>query len=192
MFNFEQEPEQKAFEIVPVGEYEVYVESAEERPTSKGRMQLSVKLRIRDDVPQACQNRILFLNIFQKTPEKLTDADRQVGNYNYSHLYHLLDVSGIFASGKEFESMDDICRLLAGCELRVTVHHETWNGSPSAKIDQLKGVHESDPIEIIPNKQPQSPAYEPAKKFSAPPAPSASLGNLNDFQTIIDDDDVPF
>ena len=88
--------------------------------------------------------------------------------------------------------MDDICRLLAGCELRVTVHHETWNGSPSAKIDQLKGVHESDPIGIIPNKQPQSPAYEPAKKFSAPPAPSASIGDLNDFQTIIDDDDVPF
>ena len=84
-------------------------------PRSQGRFQLSVRLKLRDDdVPQSCQNRCLFLNIFQKTPEKLTDADRQVGNYNYSHLYHLLDVSGIFASGKEFESMDDICRLLIG------------------------------------------------------------------------------
>jgi len=193
MFNFDKKPEKQKFSLIPCGDYEVYVENAEERPTKSGRFQLSVLLKIRDDIQQACQNRCLFLNIFQKTPEKLTDEDRQVGNYNYSHLYHLLDVTDILTSGKEFEDMGDICRLLIGKEIRVTVYHEKGtDGVIREKINPLKGVHESAPIEIILNKQPQSPAYEPAKKFSAPPAPSASLGNLNDFQTIIGDDDVPF
>ena len=43
--------------------------------------------------------------------------------------------------------MSDICRLLAGKELRVTVHHETYNGKPSEKIDQLKGVHKTESLE---------------------------------------------
>ena len=146
-FNFNQKPEQASFELIPCGDYEVFIEQAEERPTSKGRLQLSIRLKIRDDIQQACQNRCLFLNIFQKTPEKLNDMDRQVGNYNYSHLYHLLDVTGILTSGKEFEDMNDICRLLIGKEIRVTVHHEVWNGKTSEKIDQLRGVHESDPDE---------------------------------------------
>ena len=194
MFNFDKKPEKQEFSLIPCGEYEVFVETAEERPTKSGRFQLSVRLKIRDDIQQSCQNRCLFLNIFQKTPEKLTDEDRQVGNYNYSHLYHLLDVTDILTSGKEFEDMGDICRLLAGRELRVTVYHEKGtDGVIREKINPLKGVHESDPnYEPTANNQPQSPAYEPAKKFTAPPAPSASLGNLNDFQTIIDDDDVPF
>ena len=184
-FNFNAKPEKSSFELIPCGEYEVFIEQAEERPTKSGRPQLSVRLKIRDDVKQPCQGRILFLNIFQKTPEKLTDADRQVGNYNYSHLYRLLDVTGILHSGKEFESMSDICRLLAGKELRVTVHHETYNGKTSEKIDQLRGVHESDPDEYETAESSLNPAY------AAPPAPSAPE-SIADFQEIISDDDIPF
>lgn len=153
-FNFNQKPEQASFELIPCGDYEVFIEQAEERPTKSGRPQLSVRLKIRDDIQQACQNRILFLNIFQKTPEKLNDMDRQVGNYNYSHLYHLLDVTGILTSGNEIEDMNDICRLLIGKEIRVTVHHEIYNGKTSEKIDQLYGVHESDPDTPIPDGGP--------------------------------------
>ena len=203
MFNFGKEPEQRSFDLVPVGNYEVFIERAEERPTSKGRLQLSIMLRIRDDIQQACQNRILFLNIFQKTPEKLTDADRQVGNYNYSHLYHLLDVTGILTSGKEFEDMNDICRLLIGKEIRVTVHHEVWNGKTSEKIDQLRGVHESEPDIPVSGGQPLTPAYgapsasqaktaqPPAYAPPAPSVPPVSSG-LDDFKSPADDDDFPF
>jgi len=203
MFNFGKEPEQRSFDLVPVGNYEVFIERAEERPTSKGRLQLSIMLRIRDDIQQACQNRILFLNIFQKTPEKLTDADRQVGNYNYSHLYHLLDVTGILTSGKEFEDMNDICRLLIGKEIRVTVHHEVWNGKTSEKIDQLRGVHESEPDIPVSGGQPLTPAYgapsasqaktaqPPAYAPPAPSVPPVSSGS-DDFKPLDDDDDFPF
>jgi hypothetical protein len=186
MFNFGQKPEQNSFELIPCGDYEVFIEQAEERPTKSGRPQLSIRLKIRDDIQQACQGRILFLNIFQKTPEKLNDMDRQVGNYNYSHLYHLLDVTGILTSGKEFEDMNDICRLLIGKELKVTVHHETYNGKPSEKIDQLKGVHESDPDYQASSSAPLSPAYD------APPAPAVPSGGVQDFEEIISDDDIPF
>lgn len=186
-FNFNQKPENQGFELIPCGDYEVFIEQAEERPTKSGRPQLSIRLKIRDDIQQACQNRYLFLNIFQKTPEKLTDADRQVGNYNYSHLYHLLDVTGILTSGKEFEDMADICRLLIGKELKVTVHHEIYNGKTSEKIDQLRGVHESDPDEYETAESSLNPAY------SAPPAPAVPEDkSLNDFQKIISDDDIPF
>lgn|GEM_PF-3564157 len=196
MFNFGKEPEQRSFDLIPVGSYEVFIEHAEERPTSKGRLQLSIRLKIRDDIQQACQNRCLFLNIFQKTPEKLNDMDRQVGNYNYSHLYHLLDVTGILTSGKEFEDMNDICRLLIGKELRVTVHHEVWNGKKSEKIDQLKGVHESDPC-AEDYVSYDNPDYEPPARqaqYSAPPAPAVPLvsGGLDDFKPLDDDDNFPF
>jgi len=187
MFNFGKKPEKQEFSLVPCGEYEVFIEQAEERPTKSGRPQLSIRLKIRDDVKQPCQNRILFLNIFQKTPEKLDDLDRQVGNYNYSHLYHLLDVTGILTSGNEIEDMNDICRLLIGKEIRVTVHHEIYNGKPSEKIDQLRGVHESDPDEYETAESSLNPAY------SAPPAHAVPEDeSLNDFQEIISDDDIPF
>lgn len=201
-FNFGNKPETISFEQIPEGDYEVFVEKAEERPTKSGRPQLSVQLRIRDDVGQDCQNRILFLNIFQKTPEKLNDMDRQVGNYNYTHLYHLLDVTGILTSGKEFEDMNDICRLLIGKELRVTVHHEVWNGEKREKIDQLKGVHESDPDTPISSGQSLTPDYgafsayqgksAPAPAYTPPPAPFVPSDSMQDFEEIISDEDLPF
>ena len=203
MFNFGKKPEKSSFELIPCGDYEVFIEQAEERPTKSGRPQLSIRLKIRDDIQQACQNRCLFLNIFQKTPEKLNDMDRQVGNYNYSHLYHLLDVTGILTSGKEFEDMNDICRLLIGKEIRVTVHHEIYNGKTSEKIDQLKGVHESDPDTPVSGGQPLAPAYgAPSARQAktaqppayAPPAPSVPpvSSGLDDFKSPADDDDFPF
>lgn len=196
-FNFNQKPENQGFELIPCGDYEVFIEQAEERPTKSGRPQLSVRLKIRDDIQQACQGRILFLNIFQKTPEKLNDMDRQVGNYNYSHLYHLLDVTGILTSGKEFEDMADICRLLIGKELKVTVHHEIYNGKTSEKIDQLRGVHESDPDTPVSGSQPLTPAYgAPSAQTQAyvPPAPSVPSvpSGMDDFKLLSDDDDMPF
>ena len=202
-FNFNQKPEQASFELIPCGDYEVFIEQAEERPTKSGRPQLSVRLKIRDDIQQACQSRILFLNIFQKTPEKLNDMDRQVGNYNYSHLYHLLDVTGILHSGKEFEDMNDICCLLIGKELRVTVHHEAYNGKTSEKIDQLRGVHESDPDTPVSDSQPLTPAYgAPSARQAnsaqtlayAPPAPSVPSvsSDMDDFKPLADDDVIPF
>ncbi|MDE5768623.1 MAG: DUF669 domain-containing protein [Oscillospiraceae bacterium] len=187
-FNFGNKPEAASFELIPAGDYEVYVEKAEERPTRTGRMQLSIQLRIRDDVEQDCQKRMMFLNIFQKTPEKLTDADRQVENYNYNHLYHLLDVTGILNSGKNFDSMSDICRLLPGRELRVTVHHETWNGRLQERIDQLKGVHESDPDYSTPaaSSSYSAPSYQP------PQPPVNPAPGFDDFEDLPSDDDLPF
>ena len=135
------------------------------------RLQLSVKLRIRDDVPQKCQNRLLFLNIFKKkTPNEL---DMQVEGYNYSHLYHLLDVSGLLARGMQFESMSDICHALVGCELRVTVRHETYKGALQVKIDPENGV------------QPSRVTY------GAPPDVETNAG-IDSSITDFDDGDVPF
>ncbi|MDE5754826.1 MAG: DUF669 domain-containing protein [Oscillospiraceae bacterium] len=190
-FNFSNKPEATSFEQIPEGDYEVFVEKAEERPTKSGRMQLSIQLRIRDDVEQACKKRMLFLNIFQKTPEKLTDADRQVENYNYNHLYHLLDMTGILRSGKSFDSMADICRLLAGCEMRVTVYYENWNGRLQERIDPLKGVHESDPDYSTP---PASPAYSapPSYQPPQPPVNPAPATGFDDFEDLPSDDDLPF
>ena len=107
-------------------------------------------------------------------------------SYEKRH-YHLLDVTGILTSGNEIEDMNDICRLLIGKEIRVTVHHETYNGKTSEKIDQLRGVHESDPDEYETAESSLNPAY------SAPPAPAVPEDeSLNDFQEIISDDDIPF
>ncbi|MDE6087920.1 MAG: DUF669 domain-containing protein [Oscillospiraceae bacterium] len=186
-FNFNNKPEAVKFELIPAGDYEVFVEKAEERPTKEGRKQLSLQLRIRDDVEQACKKRLLFLNIFQKKPENLTDADRQVENYIYDHIYNLLDVTGVLNSGKEFACMADICRLLPGRELRVTVHHETWNGRLQERIDPLKGVQESDPDYSAPaaSSSYSAPSYQPPVN----PAPATGF---DDFEDLPSDDDLPF
>lgn len=187
MMNFNSTPEQTSFEMVPEGEYEVFVERAEERPTNNGTLSLSIRLKIRDDIPQPCQNRLLFLNIYKK--KQPNNDDLQVDSYNYMHLYHLLDVTGVFDSGKEFDSMADICRILVGRELRVTVHYEIWNGTTREKIDQLKGVNESDPdVNCSTVGQNLNPAYD--MPF-APPDVSAS-NSIEDFEEIISNEDVPF
>jgi len=171
MFNFNSKPLGGRYDLIPEDDYEVFVESAEERPTNSGRLQLSVKLRIRDDVPQKYQNRLLFLNVFKKkTPNEL---DMQVEGYNYSHLYHLLDVSGLLTRDMQFESMSDICRALVGCELRVTVRHETYKGALQVKIDPENGV------------QPSRVTY------GAPPDVETSA-MINSSVTDFDDGDVPF
>ena len=183
MMNFNAKPEQQAFELIPEGDYEVFVELAEERPTLSGTLSLSVRLKIRDDVQQPCQNRLLFLNIYKK--KQPNSDDLQVDGYNYLHLYHLLDVTGVFSSGKEFDSMTDICRILAGRELRVTVHHEKWNGKLKERIDQLKGVQESDP------DYSQETVMNPS--YSVPPAPPAvsNSSSIDEFEEIISGD-IPF
>lgn len=189
-FNFGNKPEATSFELIPAGDYEVYVEKAEERPTKEGRKQLSLQLRIRDDVEQACQKRMLFLNIYQKKPENLKDKDRQVENYIYDHIYHLLDVTGVLNSGKEFACMADICRLLAGREMRVTVYHKEWNGRLQERIDPMKGVHESDPDYSTPaaSSSYSAPSYQPPQ----PPINPAPATGFDDFEDLPSDDDLPF
>lgn len=169
MFNFNSRPQKNDYDLIPEGNYETFIESAEEIPLNSGKLQLRIRLKIRDDVPQKYQNRLLFMNIFKKkTPN---DLDLQVEGYNYSHLYHLLDVTGVLQMEMNFETMNDICRALIGRELLVTVHHESYNGKIQAKIDQLKGV------------QPSCATY------GAPPDVEA---NADDFENDFDDGDVPF
>ncbi|MDE5884872.1 MAG: DUF669 domain-containing protein [Oscillospiraceae bacterium] len=181
-FNFSNKPETVKFELIPAGDYEVYVEKAEELPTRTGRKQLNLQLRIRDDIEQVCQRRMVFLKIYQKTPEKLEERDRQVEGYIYDHLFHLLDVTGILESGKDFASMADICRLLAGRELRVTVHHKEFNGRTQEEIDQMKGVHKSKTGVNAP------PSYQPPQ----PPVNPAPATGFDDFEDLPSDDDLPF
>jgi len=204
MLHFGKKPENQGFELIPCGDYEVFIEQAEERPTKSGRYKLNMRLRIRDDVQQACQNRCLFLDIFQKTPEKLDEMDRQVGGYIYSHLYNLLEVTGILSSGSDFDSMSDVCSLLIGKEIRVTVYHEKGtDGVIREKINPLNGLHASSPNAPVSGGQTLNPAYgrpsaqqkNPAQTsaYAPPPSPSVSESEgLEDFKEIISDGDLPF
>ena len=107
MFNFNSKPLGGRYDLIPEDDYEVFVESAEERPTNSGRLQLSVKLRIRDDVPQKCQNRLLFLDIFKKkTPNEL---DMQVEGY--FNLYLI----GVYLLYNQFKKASGNSRVLFVC-----------------------------------------------------------------------------
>lgn len=186
--DFSRKPDKEEFTTVEAGTYEVYIEMAEERPTNSGRKQLSVKLKIRDDVQQKFKNRVLFLNIFQKKPENMKELDKQVGGYIYAHLYQLLDATGLLGQSSDFDSISDICKALRGRELRVVVHHEVYNGMLRARIDQLKGVLESDADVIYDEETTTEPPAIPTPQANTANSASGDFDNGEE----LSDEELPF
>lgn len=180
--------------LVPAGDYEVIIRNAEARTLNSGKGKLGFSLVIRNDVQQGFQNRYLFLDIWKKLEPNA--QDQQVQGYNFKQLMQLAKSAGL-PDGKAYETVEELCRDLAGRTLRVSVTHDTYNGRTSEKIDQLRGVKPTQFPECrhvmkekaapVPS---DAPAQKPADTFVSSAAPA--LGNLDDFEEILSDGEVPF
>ena len=122
--------------------------------------------------------------------------DQQVQGYNFKQLMQLAKSAGL-PDGKAYETVEELCRDLAGRMLRVSVTHNTYNGRTSEKIDQLRGVKPTQFPEcrhVMKEKAAplpsDAPAQKPADTFVSSAAPA--LGNLDDFEEILSDGEVPF
>lgn len=174
------------FSVIPEGRYEVLIKNAEEKQSFSGNHKLNFSFVIRNDVQQECKNRILFFEIWKK--KQPNQQDIQVQGYNFNQLMNLVKNAGGIPDGTHFETVQDLCKVLVGKCLKVTVKHEEYNGKTNAKIDQFYGLEPTkfpDCKHVFKEKSAitvDSVAQRPQEQFASQ---ATSSGSLADFEEVI-------
>ncbi len=122
-------------DIIPEGEYEVFIKSASETTTKQGKRYINVTFVVRDDVEQKCKNKYIWHQIWKK--REPNQADLACGGYNNQQI-QILSKAVEFENGRQFESIEDWCSQLEGRVAKVTVRHEKFNGYVNAKVQKIE------------------------------------------------------
>ena len=107
----------EGYGLLPKGEYEVTVEDAKEDMTQGGKEHVAINLRVREDVEQKYQRKIIFVKIW-----KLRDT----GKYNPKQFNTIGRALGM-QNGKKYNSLKDLLDDFIGLHTRVTIGHQTYN-----------------------------------------------------------------
>lgn len=100
--------------LIDEGKYEVFIKEAVIKSTPSGKEKISIQFKIRDDVEQKFQNRIVFEDIWK---------ERDTQFFNRKRLNQLLGTQK-FEDGKVFETIQDLLATLVGKNLVVKVNKE--------------------------------------------------------------------
>lgn len=122
----------KAYDIIPEGDYEFQIGPASLATTKGGTNYISVPMTIRKDVDQPQSGRVLYHAIWKK--KEPNNMDSQIGGFNFSSVMSILKNVGIPA-GTEFDSLKDMLKAVEGKPIRGTVLHDEYNGRTNAKIN---------------------------------------------------------
>lgn len=117
------------YSLLPEGDYECVIELMEETTiVSTGTPKVSVKLRVRDDVEQGYQNRVLFDDIWKEKENKQF--------YNQKKINRILGAIGGVSEGQEFAGIEDVCKFCTGGYLiaHVVIEHDTYNDKDINRI----------------------------------------------------------
>lgn len=183
------------FDILPEGDYEVIIRNIEERTTRNGATGLNLSLVVRNDIEQKFKDRYIFYTLWKR--KEPTAADKQVQGYGFNQVMRIAK-SAKLPNGKAYESIMDMCEDLMHRTLKVTLEHREWNGKQQ---ENVKYVNASEyPVckhVFKEKKQVKTDAAAPPKNenFAAEmPAQheNLSIGDLDDFEEILSDDEVPF
>ena len=175
------------FDLIPKGEYEVIITKIEERTTPNGATGLNFALTIRNDVEQNCKNRCIFHTLWKR--REPTQADIQVQGYSFKQIMQLAK-SVRLPSGKSYETVYSLCDELSGKIMRVTVDHREYNGRT---YEEVKFMNESQFPECKHTFKTavtsDTVAQRPAETFANSGTYS---GNVDDYEEILSDGDLPF
>lgn len=108
-YTFEKKPDQYA--LIVEGEYEATIEKVVEAQTPSGKKKLDLVFRLRADIEQEHQNRVVFETIWQ---------EKDTSFYNRKRLNQLLGTQEV-EDGKKFNSIQEIIDLLTGSKIRIKV-----------------------------------------------------------------------
>lgn len=100
------------YNCIPKGEYEVYIEKMRLQETPNNKKKVAIQFRIRSDVDQAFQNRVLFEDLWQ---------EKDSGLYNTNRLNKILNTQPI-EDGKTFENIEEIITFLEDKPLMIGVY----------------------------------------------------------------------
>jgi hypothetical protein len=105
------EKKEDQYSLIAEGEYEVAVEQISEAQTQGGKKKLDIAFRLRQDVEQSHQNRVVYESIWQ---------EKETSYYNRKRLNQLLGTQEV-EDGTTFNSIQDIIDLLKGSKLKVKI-----------------------------------------------------------------------
>lgn len=174
--------------LIPEGYYEVIIKNIEEHTTRKGAKGLNITLVVRNDVRQECKNRLIFHTLWKR--KEPTQVDLQVQGYGFSQIMALAKAVGL-ENGKEYENVYELCGDLVNRVIRVKVVHEDYNGRTNERVHYINASQFPECKHIYKEKTAvtaDTVAQRPQEQF----ANSVNSGNLDDFEEILSDGDVPF
>ena len=181
--------EVSSFDLIPKGEYEVIIKGIEERTTQNGATGLNLTLLIRNDVEQKYQNRFIFHTLWKR--KEPTSQDMQVQGYSFKQIMSLAKAANL-PSGKSYETVNDLCTDMVGRVVRVKLDHEKYNGEDRERVKFINESHFPECKHVYKDKPAVSSdtvAQKPVEQFAGQ---TAALGNLDDFEEILGDGEVPF
>ena len=157
---------ERTFELIPEGDYEVILESAEIKYSERtGTSWINCAFRIRDDVEQDCKGRLIYDNIF---------ADKKkVGHYNEAKLHGILLTQGKDGRYK-FEDNDEIVQFINGMYMIIHIENKPADERNATPYNQVK---------FCSYKPTNNPLQE---GFGTPTLSQQYSGNIDD------DSDLPF
>lgn len=97
--------------LIAEGLYEVILEKAETKTLPSGKEKIGIMFRIRSDVDQAFQNRVVFEDIWK---------ERDTEFFNRKRLNMLMGTQN-FENGKTFNSIAELIDALTGAFLQINV-----------------------------------------------------------------------
>ncbi len=113
----------------PEGDYEVTIESAAQNETRNGAQFLDLKLLIRPDVNQDGQGETIQYQVWRKKKPRTNDPD----GFPIGTIQNVSKCVG-FENGVSFASLDEWLDALVDKAIKVTVRHEEYNGTTSARV----------------------------------------------------------
>lgn len=104
----------------------------------------------------------------------------------------LLAKAANLPSGKAYETVNDLCADLINHVMRVTLDHEKYNGEDRERVKFMNQFLSPECKHVYKEKPAVSAdtvAQRPQEQFAGQ---AAGLGNLDDFEEILGDGEVPF
>lgn len=162
MFNYDKSKAGN-FGLLPEGEYIVTIESAKFDTTKTGKENISITSVINQG--QAYNGRKIFWKYWKvKNP---TQDDLSTEGYSFKMLMQLCSACN-FQDGTKFNSVGELLALLQNKVVIVAIEHTEYNGS---KYERVKYV---------------------AECYNTPQTQTTVTENLEDFEEILSDGEIPF
>lgn len=179
-------------ELLPAGKYECIVKDAVPASTKNGTPYLDIRFVIRNDVDQKYQNKYIFHSIWKK--KEPSAQDKQVDNYSFTQLMNLANAVKL-PSGKDYASVEELCKDFVGKCCNVEIEHNEYNGQTRERVkfcNQTSFPECKHVFKTAGSSQQANNTYkQPNRDAFAQPATAQQPVDLSDFEEI-GADEIPF
>lgn len=124
MFQINHDESFSGSTLMPEGEYEIIIKSANEDATKSGTVYINIPLIVRNDVEQPYKNKYIFYSIWK---------NKQTGEYNPKAFNTIAKAIGI-ENGRKFANLEEMLESFKGKTARITLKHEEYNGKTSERV----------------------------------------------------------